>query len=155
MNTVDWESEHERFVSVAYDRTQRAAKRAYWGWRSNKRDDAIQECLSKMWDSWSRLLQRGKNPELMIGCLIKFAILWVRYDRRIGGRSRMPDVYDYRSHMKKQMLSEKGEASPTDRADASNPWIDWNVQTGDDPAELAAALEKTGISLSQWCDLGD
>jgi hypothetical protein len=46
-----------------------------------------------------------------------------------------------------------GEASPSDRADARNPWIDWQVQAGDDPALLAIGLEMTGITLHRWCDL--
>jgi hypothetical protein len=152
MNKLNWDQEQQRFRTVAYPATLKAARRAFWGWREHKRDDAIQECLGKMWDSWSRLLLRGKNPERMIGTLIKFAILWVRYDRRISGRSRMPDVYDFRSGFKQQRLNDNGGASPSDRADASNAWIDWHVQTGDDPAHLALALESAGITLRQWCD---
>jgi hypothetical protein len=154
MNTLNWDQEQQRFMAVAYPATQKAATRAFWGWREHKRDDAIQECHAKMWDQWSRLLLRGKNPETMTGSLIKFAILWVRYDRKIGGRARTPDVYDYRSGFKQQLLNDNGEASPSDRADARNPWIDWQVQAGDDPALLAIALEMTGgITLHQWCDL--
>ena len=96
MNNLNWEQEHQRFVTIAYDRTQKAAKRAFYGWHESKRPDAIAECLGKMWDQWSRLLLRGRNPEPMTAALIKYAILWVRYDRKIGGRSRNPDVYDYR-----------------------------------------------------------
>jgi hypothetical protein len=142
-------------MQVAYPKTQKAARRAFWHWRSNKRDDAIQECHTKMWDSWSRLLLRGKNPELMIGCLIKYALLWVKYDRRLSiiERSRTPDIYDYRAGYKQQQISDQGEANPTDRADPHNPWIDWHLQAGDSPCDLAAALEQTGVSLSQWCDL--
>ena len=42
-----------------------AAKRAFYGWHAPKKDDAIQECLAKMWDQWSRLLMRGRDPEPM------------------------------------------------------------------------------------------
>ena len=150
---MNWEAEKTRFMQIAYPATQKAARRAFWNWRDDKRPDAIQECTVKMWDSWSRLLQRGKNPEKMLGSLIKFAILWVRYDRKIGGRARKPDVYDFRSGFKQQLLSDDGTASPSDRADAENPWINWHVQSGDNPALLASALEETGISLAQWCDL--
>ena len=149
---MNWTLEQERFMTVAFEATRKAAKRAFWHWKSNKRDDAMQECLAKMWDQWSRLLLRGKNPEPMLGCLIKYALLWVRYDRRIAGRSRMPDVYDYRAGFAQQFLSDQGVASPADRSDAENPWIDFNVQSGDNPADLASALEETGVSLSQWCD---
>jgi len=153
MTALKWKSEHERFMSVAYPAVLKAAKRAFWHWREQKRDDAIQECLAKMWDQWSRLIQNGKNPEKMIGSLIKFAILWVRYDRRIAGRARTPDIYDFRAGFKQQQISDQGVANPFDRSDANNARIDWNVQTGDDPSALAAALETTGITLAQWCDV--
>jgi hypothetical protein len=149
---MNWSIEQERFERVAYHRTLGAARRAFRGWHSRKREDAIQECLAKMWDSWSRLLLRGKNPEPMLGGLIKYALLWVRYDRRISGRARTPDLFDYRSGFKQQMLSDQGGACPSDRADPENPWINWDLHGGDDPADLAAALETTGVTLAQWCD---
>jgi hypothetical protein len=150
---MNWEQEKQRFMKIAYPATLKAARRAFWRWRYDKRDDAVQECLAKMWDQWSRLVQNGKNPQKMIGSLIKFAILWVKFDRKIAGRARTPDIYDYRAGFKQQQFSDDGQACPSDRADAANPWIDWNVHTGDSPADLAAALETTGITLSQWCDL--
>jgi hypothetical protein len=153
MNTVNWQVEHERFMTNVYPRIVKAATHAFWHWKSNKRPDAIQESVGKVWDSWSRLLLRGRDPEPMLAGIIKFALLWVRYDRKIGGRARKPDVYDYRGGYKQQYLSDQGQASPSDRADRDNERINWHVQTGDDPCALAAALESTGISLSQWCDL--
>ena len=152
MNNLNWDSERQRFMTIAYARTLKAAKRAFYGWHNRKQDDAIQECLAKMWDSYSRLLKRGKNPEPMISGLIKFAILWVRYDRKIGGRSRNVDIYDYRSGFSRQLLSDNGQATPADRSSAENSWINWDQHTGDDPCELAAALESTGITMNQWCD---
>ena len=62
MNNLNWEQEHKRFMTIAYDRTQKAAKRAFYGWHESKRPDAIAECLGKMWDQWSRLLLRGTQP---------------------------------------------------------------------------------------------
>src|SRR4051812_42007761 len=125
---MNWEREQQRFVDVAFEKTQKAARRAFWHWRSDKRDDAIQECQGKMWDQWSRLLQRGKNPEPMLGCLIKFALLWVRYDRKIAGRARRPDVLDYRAGFKQQLLSEQGQAAPTDRSGPEVPWLNFDLQ---------------------------
>ena len=153
MNNLNWEQEHQRFMTIVYPRIVKAATNAFWHWKSNKRPDAIQESVGKVWDSWSRLLLRGRDPEPMLAGIIKYALLWVRYDRKISGRARRPDVYDYRSGFKQQLLSDDGTASPSDRADAENPWINWHVQAGDDPALLASALEETGITLAQWCDL--
>jgi hypothetical protein len=153
MNTLNWESEHIRFMSVAYPRIVKAATHAFWQWKSNKRPDAIQESICKAWDSWSRLLLRGRDPEPLLAGIIKYALLWTRYDRKIAGRSRMPDISDYRANMRQQLLSEGGQASPSDRADPANPWINWTLTSGDSPADLAAALESSGVSLAQWCDL--
>lgn len=154
MSTHDLGAEQRRFVEVAYPKTQKAARRAFWHWRENKRDDAIQECHAKVWDQWYRLVAKGKNPEPILGCLIKFALLWVRYDRKLGGRARTPDVFDYRAGFKQQQFSDDGEAAcPSDRADAENLWVEWHVQTGDDPSDLAAALETSGVTLAQFCDL--
>jgi len=141
----------ERFVEVAYPRTLRAAQRAFRSWHERKRADAIQECLAKMWDQCVRLVNRGRNPEPLLKGLIKFAILWVRYDRRLAGRARNLDVMDFRAGMKQQELNGKGEASPTDRSDKNNGWIDWAVSArSDDPAQLASALEEVGLSLEEW-----
>jgi hypothetical protein len=152
MNMLDWNLEQDRFVRVAHKRTLDAAKHAFRKWHSRKRDDAIAECVGKMWDQWSRLLLRGRDPEPLLSGLIKFAVLWVRYDRRIAGRGRRPDVYDYRAGLKRQQLSVQGQASPTDRGDAMNSWVAWTTNAGIDPGQLAAALEDTGVSSGDWFD---
>jgi hypothetical protein len=146
------ESEQDRFMRLAYPRTLTAARRAFWSWHPRKKDDAIQECLAKMWDSYSRLLKRGKNPEPMISGLIKFAILWVRYDRRVSitKKAKTPDVFDFRSGFKRQMLSDQGEACPTDRSDPLNGSIDWTFSGGENPADVVMALEATGLSLADY-----
>jgi hypothetical protein len=94
---------------------------------------------------------RIDRPDPSISGLIKYAVLWVRYDRKIGGRSRRPDVYDYnRSGFTRQMLSDSGQATPTDRSSAENSWIDWTLSDGDDPADVVLALEATGVSLADY-----
>ncbi len=149
MTTI--EVAQERFVQVAYPKTLKAAHKAFRSWHERKRADAIQECLAKLWDEWVRLVNRGKNPEPLLKGLIKFAILWVKYDRRLSGRSRNIDVMDYRAGMKQQEISGKGEVSPTDRSDKNNGWIDWAVSArSEDPAQLASALEEVGLSLEDW-----
>ena len=143
---IDWRAEQDRFMETAYPRALGAARRAFKKWHSRKRDDAVQECLAKTWDSWIRLVGRGGDPEPVLNGLIKFALLWVRYDRKVAGRAPHPDVYDYRSGMTPQLLDGQGKASPTDRSDPGNAWIDWAVRTGDDPAEWAGALESAGLT---------
>ncbi len=132
----------------------RAAQRAFKSWHERKRQDAVQECMAKMWDQWVRLVNRGRNPEPLLNGLIKYAILWVKYDRRLSGRARNIDVMDYRAGMKQQGIGSKGEVSPTDRSDKNNGWIDWAVSArSDDPALLASALEEWGLSLDDWVDV--
>jgi hypothetical protein len=147
-------TEQERFMAVAYARTVRAAHRAFKHWHERKRQDALQECLTKMWDQWIRLVNRGRDPAPLLPGLITYAILWVRFDRKVAGRARSFDVQDYRSGMKQQLLSGTGEASPTDRSDRHNGWINWTVSArADDPSGLGAALEGAGLSLEAWLDM--
>ncbi len=149
MNTI--QAAQERFVEVAYPRALKVSHRTFKSWHERKRADCQQEFLGKLWQEWILLVNRGRNPEPLLNGLIKYAILWVRYDRRISGRSRNIDVTDYRSNMKQQELNGKGEACPTDRSDKMNGWIDWAVSSrSDDPALLAMALEQAGISVEEY-----
>jgi len=142
------ETEQDKFIRLAYSRTLAAARKAFRSWHSRKKEDAIQEALTKMWDQWIRLVQRGGNPESIIGGMIYHALMFVRYDRKVAGRARRPDVFDYRSGLKQQRLNGQGYASPSDRSDPENGWIDWRLASGDDPAEVVAALEVTGLTLA-------
>ncbi len=128
------ETEQDKFMRLAYARTVASARKAFRSWHSSKREDAVQETLTKMLDQWLRLKARGGLPEEIVGGLIRYAILFVRYDRRVSGRARHPDVYDYRSGFRQQLLNAQWEASPSDRI-AANEWIDWEVASGDDPAQ--------------------
>lgn len=139
-------------MTVAYSRIMKAATRAFGGWHSRKKDDAIAECMAKAWLQWYRLLVRGRDPEPMLNAIIGYATLWVKYDRRIAGRARSFDLFDYRANMNRQMLSSQGAASPSNRSDPGNPWINWRTDTGDNPADLACALEETGLTLEEWLD---
>ena len=109
----------------------------------------MQQTLTKMLDQWVRLKARGGRPEEIVGGLIRYAILFVKYDRRVSGRARRPDVFDFRSGFRQQLLNAQGDASPSDRS-AANGWIDWRVASGDDPAEVVMALETTGLSLADY-----
>lgn len=156
MSEINWEQEQERFMSIAYEPTMKAARRAFWKWHERKREDAIQTSVAMMWVQWVRVVNSGKKrPESMLGGLIKFACLHVKYDRPVSimQRSRTPDVFDYRAKMTRQLLSDQG-AEPSDRSDPRNSWTNWDVSAGDNPCDLAGALETSGgVTLAQWCDL--
>ncbi len=113
------ETEQDKFMRLAYARTVAAARKAFRSWHSSKIEDAIQETLTKMLDQWVRLKARGGLPEEIVGGLFRHAILFVKYDRRVSGRARRPDVYDYRSGFRQQLLNAQGEASPSDRSAAN------------------------------------
>ena len=142
------ETEQDRFMRLAYARTVAAARKAFRSWHISQERGCNPGNPQKMWDQWIRLVQRGGNPEPIIGGMIYHALMFVRYDRKVAGRARRPDVFDYRSGLKQQRLNGQGYASPSDRSDPENGWIDWRLASGDDPAEVVAALEVTGLTLA-------
>jgi hypothetical protein len=148
---IDWQVEQERFMTLAYTRCERAARRAFKKWHDRKKGDAVQEALGKMWHQWRCCLEKGKEPAEMIGPLIHWAIMFVRYDRRIARRSGCIDVYDYRSNMVRHLMDGRGQPEPHDRADRINSFLDWTGQARtDDPGDLAAALERAEMTLEQY-----
>jgi hypothetical protein len=57
---------------------------------------------------------------------------------------------DFRAGLRRQQLDGQGIASPSDRIDPGNGWIDWHVKARtDDPGELAA-LEAVGMTLEEY-----
>src|SRR5690242_2080012 len=65
--TFDWKSEQDRFMALAHQRADRAARRAFKAWHSRKREDAIAECVGKVWATWVYNLERGKDPVALLG----------------------------------------------------------------------------------------
>jgi hypothetical protein len=96
MSDLDVEQVQRQFMAVAYEPTMKAARRAFWNWREHKREEATQTCIAMMWVQWLRVLKAGKKPESMLGSLIKFACLHVKYDRPVSieQRARSFDVFD-------------------------------------------------------------
>jgi hypothetical protein len=144
---------HARFMAIAYGPSVKFASRTFKNWPPQKRDDAQAEFMAKMWDQWSRLEQRGKDPVPMLKPLLHWAKRWVEYDRRLSGRARNIDIQDYRAGMTQHLMSSRGEISPHDRSSRMNSFLDFNPSSRvDDPSELASALESTGIALMDWSD---
>ena len=148
---IDWQDEQDRFMALAYTRCERAARRAVKRWHERKKDDAVQEACSKLWYSWRCCLEKGKDPAGMIGPLIHWSIMHIRYDRRVSGRPRSLDIQDYRSGMVQHLMDGRGKLQPHNRADRINGFLDWTGQARtDNPADLAAALEAAGVTLEQY-----
>ena len=84
----------------------------------------------------------------MIGPLVHWAIMHVRYDRRIAGRAPSFDVYRLPGRDDPAATGRAGQGSARRTAATRiNGWIDWAVDAGaDDPAELVAALESAGLT---------
>ena len=143
---VDWSIEHERFERVAYARTLDAARVAFRGWHERKRDDAIAEMVAKEWATWRYNLEKGKDPVALLGANIRWAVLWVCSDRKVAGRARTYDVFDYRAGMRGQDLDAQGRPRPSERGARENHGIDWlGVAIDDDPALWAEAREGLGL----------
>ena len=154
MNTVvkiDWENEKQRFTEVAYPFARRAAQRAFKRWPDHKQADAIQEFLAKTWDSWKRLLERGRDPEPLLWPLLYWAKQWVYQDRRLSGRPRNIDIQDFRTGIVQHLLTEQGQPRPHDRSARINGFLNWTGQARtDEPAALVEALETAGMAFEQY-----
>jgi hypothetical protein len=75
-------------------------------------------------------------------------------DRRLSGRPRNIDIQDYRAQMTQHLMDGRGKLEPHDRSSRVNAFMDWSgAARTDSPADLAAALETSGVSLAQYCDL--
>jgi hypothetical protein len=154
MSTINWQVEHERFMAVANEPALRAAGRAFRGWPDSKREDAEAEYISKVWSQWMCRLMLSKDPEPLLYPFLHWAKRWVQYDRRIAGRPRNIDIQDYRAGMVRHLMDGRGKLEPHDRSDRRNGFMDWtSAARTDDPSDLAAALETSGVTLSQWCDI--
>ena len=56
--------------------------------------------------------------------------------------------------MTRHLMDSRGKLEPHDRSDRRNSFMDWSgIARTDDPCDLAAALETSGVTLSQWCDI--
>jgi hypothetical protein len=151
---IDWASEQATFERLAYQPAMRAAQRAFKHFPPQKQDDAIGEFMAKMWDQWRHYRENGKDPSTMVYPFIKWAKLWVSYDRKIAGRARSFDVQDYRAGMTDNTIDRHGVLKPRDRSARTNLFLDWNASSkSDNPSKLACELEQFNISLSQWYDV--
>jgi hypothetical protein len=153
MTTINWNVEHEKFMTV-YDKAVRAAKRAFRHWHVSKRSDMEAEFMAKLWDQWKRLLERGKDPAPLLYPLLHWAKQWCYQSRRLSGRPRNIDIQDYRSKMTAHLMDGRGKLEPHNRSARINAFLDWTgAARTDDPAVLASALEETGLTQEEWLDL--
>ena len=88
----------------------------------------------------------------MIGPLIHWAIMHVRYDRRIARRARLLSTCTtYRAKMTRHLMDGRGRLRARRKFSGINGFFDWAPEwRTDDPAELAAALEQAGLSLDEY-----
>jgi hypothetical protein len=151
MDGIDWKAEQDRFMAVAYPLALRAAQRAVRRWPERKRADGEGEFMAKVWDSWMRLLERGRDPEPLLWPLLYWAKQWIYQDRRLAGRAHNIDIQDYRAKQTQHLLDGRGKLQPHDRAARINGFLDWTgTAKTDDPAELVAALEQVKMTLEEY-----
>ncbi len=64
-----------------------AAQRAFERSLGRERDDAIADCVAKVWATRVFNLETGDDSVALLGPKIQRAILWVRHDSWIAGRA--------------------------------------------------------------------
>ena len=143
--------EQERFMEVAYDRTVRAAQRAFKSWHERKRADAIQECIAKQWDQWIRLVNRGRDPEPLLRGLTRYAILFVRYDRKVARKSPQLRRDGLPGRHEAATTQRQGQGQP-DRSRQQGQRLDRLGGQGENrrPLGTRRRLEAVGVSLEEW-----
>ncbi len=75
----------EQFLCCLPD-IERYAGHVFRRCRPDDRDDLISETVARMWLSFIRLSRRGKDPRKLFRPLLRFCVLAVKDDRRVGGR---------------------------------------------------------------------
>jgi DNA-directed RNA polymerase specialized sigma24 family protein len=65
---------------------ERYAAHVFRHCRPDDRDDLISETVARMWLSFIRLSGRGKDPRRVFRPLLRFCVLGIKDDRRVGGR---------------------------------------------------------------------
>ena len=115
MSSLNWESEKQRFMAVAYEPGLRAAKRAFSAWHPSKREDAQAEFMAKLVRSVVAAVgawQRPRAAALSLAALGE-EVGPVRPQDYQGAPVNI-DIQDYRSRNKPAPHGRAGQA-PTAR----------------------------------------
>ena len=141
---MDWEQEHRRFMAAAYPATLKPqSEHSGLGLGTNEtmRSRSAWLRCGINGAGWS---QNHKSPEKMLGSLINFAILWSSTTARSPAEPERPTCLTM-VRLRAAAILDRRRRPPNIRLIVEKSWINWHVQTGDSPLELAAALEQSAI----------
>jgi hypothetical protein len=110
--------------------------------RPDDRDEFVSETVARMWLFFARLSARGKDPQKLFRPLLRFCVLAVKDDRRVGGRRNARDLCHRarRDGLRILSLESKHDGS-------GSPWKEILAETkAFSPAEAAAAR----LDIAAW-----
>ena len=109
---------HERFLAML-PRIRRQALVAFWKFRSEVREELVQEVVANCYRTWVLLVRRGKESVAYATPLAQYAIRQVRDGRRVGGRL---NATRYNVSLREQATRFQ------DRAARSKGSADWSLE---------------------------
>jgi hypothetical protein len=136
------EPQHDRFLAMM-PQIRRQAFAAFRKFRSEARDELIQEVVANCYRAWVLLVHRGKEAVVYPTPLAQYAIRQVRDGRRAGGRLKATDILS--------PSAQRIHGFTVQRFDQRDPQTGiWNEQLVEDrragPAQIAAAR----LDLAAW-----
>lgn len=124
---------------------ERYAAHVFRRCRPDDRDDLIAETFARVWSSFVALSGRGKDPRRVFRPLLRFCVLAIKDDRRVGGHRNARELCHRARRDGIRILSLDS------RQDASgSPWKEILAETkAFSPAETAAAR----LDIEAWLRL--
>lgn len=84
-----------RFMREIYPVVKRHARRQFRNCSPDHRREGTQEAVAAAWQSSVRLVERGKDPAKFPSRIARYAVLFVRNGRHVGGRQNHCDVMSW------------------------------------------------------------
>ena len=161
---------HADFLAMLPAITEHA-RFALRDWRSEAKQDLLQEVVANCFVAYHRLVERGKTDFAIPSVLVGFALRQVLDGRRVGGRLSVRDVmsrhaqrthditverldhFDDQEGGWKEALVEDRRAGPAETAAARidiGSWLDLLSSRDRRIAEMLAVGEKTGVVATRF-----
>ena len=121
---------------------ERYARHVFRRCRRQDREELVAESVARMWLFFVRMSQRGPDPRTVFGPLLRFCILAVKDDRRVGSRKNVQDLWSRapRHGIRIHSLEERDNRS-------RSPWKEVIAETRNcSPADTAAAR----LDIEAW-----
>jgi DNA-directed RNA polymerase specialized sigma24 family protein len=159
----------EQFLCCLPD-IQRYAGHVFRRCLPDDRDDLIAETVARMWLSFIRLSGRGKDPRRVFRPLLRFCVLAIKDDRRVGGRRNVLELchrarrdgvricsLEEKQHRSgspwKEILAETRAFSPAATAAARldiDAWLQSQSTRNRSVANLLAVGERTSVVAARF-----